>query len=588
MKFREPKGVIQEAFSLAFFASCLDEASYEYTAATYKPRVMSGRSLAIEACYIIAGIEDGVIDRARLYPVLDELRDRLTNDKVAKRLLVFPVEYYVSYTKNDSIKDIRTRLGLLRSALGQGRYRDALEDRIVDLCGSGQHKREIRESARNWITSVLGDGFSREFVRDKVSLEFFSGDAKYREPSDLKEFFSLFRAGDADFEAVFAVSDVISELTEVLPRVEMEALTRDEATAPLAARLEANDERLVLVRNIRARDVYSARDAAERLLEHLSDLFAIFHHKSRISWKSKVVVRGKENFDQLVLPSTSSIARSRDNVPKKASQKLSRQIGGLKFSDGESAGRFVSVVRLHGSAQQAASPQAQLVNLWTAMEVLVSRESESKLRAVKRCIIPFLAYGYFDRILFGLTGDLYRWDRKRTSRILKKVGSSGWSRHQKLAVVLLGGELETLRDELYNVVSGYPLLMNRCYEVSKLISCGGELLRAINSHEKRIAWQIERIYRARNAIVHDGNAPRWIDALAENAHEYLDAFIDRFLFLTSQISVVSTLDEAIAHQTKLYEDWKKLLSVHKAKSVHADSLFELCALDRHRARSSVG
>ena len=341
----------------------------------------------------------------------------------------------------------------------------------------------------------------------------------------------------------------------------------------------SDGERIVVIREVSARDQYSARTSAETRLERITDLFAIFHHKNRIKWHSEAAVR-REGTDFVVLSARSSnLARSRDNVPKKASQKLSLQIGGLNFSDRDSLGRFISVVRLHGAAQEAASSQAQLVNLWTAMEVLVSRESDSKLRGVKRCITPFLVYGYFDRLLYALAGDLYRWKRKPTSRLLGQVDLPGWPQHHKLAGALVGDTFTNVRDDLYAMLEGFPLLRNRCFQTSALISSADEMNKLIKSHEQRVLWQIERIYRSRNAIVHDGSAPSQVDALTENAHEYLDAFIDRFFILCSQMKVVTTLDEAIAYQTRLYDAWKLELGTAKKVSVELGNVRRLCALD---------
>lgn len=586
MKYKELLGVDGDARGVSFFAYCLDEALYDYTPATYKPRVMGVRSLVIEAKSIIDRVEAGTMDRNRLNSVMDELGERLQGDAVARSLLSFPVDYYTSYAKEDPLKIILVRLGLLRNALASGRYRAALQHEIVRLAQNDREKSALREAARNWISATTGLGFSKQFVHEVVSKEFFSGPAKYRESSDLAGFFGLFNREKGSFQAVFCADRVIGELNHVLSQFRCELLSSDSESFSLRERLAVGDgEELLLVRDIHARDVYSARDGAERRLEHLSDLFAIFHHKKRIKWRPEALVRGVDGDYISVFPRSSSIARSRDNVPKMASQKLALQIGELSFSDQESLGRFMSVVRLHGAAQEAASPQAQLVNLWTAMEVLVSRESDSKLKGVKRCITPFLVFGYFDKLLYRLAGDIYRWKRRQASKVFKKVDLTDLTQHQKLGAILLGGELRAVRDDLYALVSGFPLLLNRCHQVSELISDVSRLESASRAHEKRVSWQIERIYRARNSIVHDGSAPPHVDALAENAHEYLDSFIDRFFYLCSQLKVVSTLDEAIAHQTRLYEDWRKLLVASKSMKVDVQGLMRFCALDS-RIRSS--
>jgi len=582
MKFKESVGVALDAAGVKYFASCLDELLYEYTPATYKPRVMSVRSLVLESISVIDRVVAGVMDRVRLYPILDELKVRLQDDLVARSLLSFPVDYYTSYTKDEELKSIKIRLGLLLNGLAGGRYRVAVQHEVVRVCQSDREKSSIRNAAKNWVSAVEGIGFSRQYIRLKVDEGFFSGAVKFETSSDLGRFFEVFDEDRKQYEVFFVASSVISDLSDVIDKFKSEIIEpEDPIVVDLAAvNLEPGlGERLVVVRGVLARDVYSARNVGDRRLEHISDLFALFHHKNRIKWSQLAAVRVIGGSIISVSAKTSSVQRARDNLPKKASQKLALKIGELSFSDQDSAGRFVSVVRLHGAAQEAASSQAQIVNLWTAMEVLVSKETDSKLRGVKRCITPFLVYGYIDRILYALAGDLYRWKRNQISRILKRSGLSNWPQHQKLAAVLLGGALEPVRNDLYALVDGFPLLRNRVFYVSELISDVEKIGKSVKDHEQRVLWQIERIYRARNSIVHDGSAPRQVDVLTENAHEYLDAFIDRFLILCSEQKLVATLDEAIAYQTKIYDDWRKALAADKAKKVSVDDVRLFCALD---------
>jgi hypothetical protein len=194
--------------------------------------------------------------------------------------------------------------------------------------------------------------------------------------------------------------------------------------------------------------------------------------------------------------------------------------------------------------------------------------------------MPSLTYGYFDKMLYALAGDFYRWRRNGISAILAKAGFSDWSQHQKLAVVLNGGEFSSLRDDLYALAEGFPLLRNRCFLVSEAIATRARMRDRLKAHQQRLSWQIERIYRARNAIVHDGTAPGQVDSLAENAHEYVDEFIDRFLLLCAEMKFVTSIDEAIAFQTKLSFDWN--ISLQSDDPVTAENIRECCALSLRR------
>ena len=54
----------------------------------------------------------------------------------------------------------------------------------------------------------------------------------------------------------------------------------------------------------------------------------------------------------------------------------------------------------------------------------------------------------------------------------------------------------------------------------------------MEAHQKKVEWQIRRIYRTRNLIVHSGRSPIFLHALIENAHDYLDQIEPLALSLT--------------------------------------------------------
>lgn len=63
-------------------------------------------------------------------------------------------------------------------------------------------------------------------------------------------------------------------------------------------------------------------------------------------------------------------------------------------------------------------------------------------------------------------------------------------------------------------------------------------------HEKKVAWQIRRIYRTRNLIVHSGRTPQYVQALIENGHDYLDQVILTFIQMSGSDYSVRTIEQA--------------------------------------------
>ncbi|MBY3020087.1 hypothetical protein FHA56_21485 [Escherichia coli] len=82
-------------------------------------------------------------------------------------------------------------------------------------------------------------------------------------------------------------------------------------------------------------------------------------------------------------------------------------------------------------------------------------------------------------------------------------------------------------------LSQFPLLKERFEYISNLISSTDTMYQALKNHAERINWQIRRIYRTRNLIVHTGKTPSKTNVLVEHAHIYLDAVINSLIKLSS-------------------------------------------------------
>lgn len=87
----------------------------------------------------------------------------------------------------------------------------------------------------------------------------------------------------------------------------------------------------------------------------------------------------------------------------------------------------------------------------------------------------------------------------------------------------------------------------------------------ISTHNKKIQWQIRRIYRTRNLIVHSGSTPSYLPILIENTHEYLDSMINEIIQLSCGPRRISTFDQAFEFLKIKYESYLKSI-----KSINID------------------
>ena len=99
-----------------------------------------------------------------------------------------------------------------------------------------------------------------------------------------------------------------------------------------------------------------------------------------------------------------------------------------------------------------------------------------------------------------------------------------------LTAMLVLPEFDQNKTDLVNALINYPLLQYRIQHYSERFSNRSELKKVLSNHRKRLEWQIMRIYRNRNMIVHDGSHFPYIDLIVQNLHFYIDALMDTINF----------------------------------------------------------
>jgi len=341
-----------------------------------------------------------------------------------------------------------------------------------------------------------------------------------------------------------------------------------ELTGPAKSFAENNgfspndNETYITVKDIRAYDHYTARRLAEDRLDNLSDLFTLFFHKKQISWRGDVLITQCCNNEPLLVRTPKgSMEKGFDLKPDRAAKELNAFL--KKFSArGISFQKFNRVVDLHGICVSSDIAENQLVNIWTSLETIVpSHAGSSKIGVIISAISPFIAICYLQRFVERFTADLILWDKWRAKKILKKVPSSNPNFLQEKTLNLLSIDSnKAILDELYAALKDFHLLRFRAFNLSELFKNPKNLQEMIVIHQKKVAWQLRRIYRTRNLIVHSGRSLFYINTLIENGHDYLDQVLFDIMRMSCNEYRVKTLEQAFEIVKVRFQKFNNTLS----------------------------
>ena len=497
----------------------MDELLFDYSLDTHKPSALNPPFLCIEALKLIKDIDGKLIDEANLLHVLDELRWAIQNDKISKSLLDVPLEQYV-LAHEAPLSQKRLRVEVLSKTLDPNRYLEKSRSLLKNAIKENK-KKDIDSFARNFVTCLVNIGLSKAFIYKKTKEFFFIGDTPtITKPDDIELFFSEIEPTIHEFDVYFIVSDEILTVRKSIEEFSIEIL--DNMPPLLSELAEANNfipntnEALVQVRDIRSFDAYSARIKAERRIDTLKDLFTLFFHRNELRWRSTTLIsQCCTEAPSLITPPKSAMDKAFDMNPNHASKKLNWMLRNLALQFGGSFDQFNRIVDLHGICVTNEVPENQLLNLWISIETLVpSHPGKNKVVNIIDSIDPFLRLTYLRRLIDRALSDLLLWNRNITRSFLKQVPNL---KSRKAAIRLLHllalDSNQTLRSDLYTQLKDFHLLRFRLFTLSESLKSPDSVKNLLDSHSKKVSWQLRRIYRTRNLLVHAGRTPGYLPTL---------------------------------------------------------------------------
>ncbi|MBL3658816.1 hypothetical protein [Fulvivirga sediminis] len=560
----------EETEGLLFFAQRAREMLFDYTLDTFKPSALNTSLLCEELLITIKQVENANIESNNLNAILDELKWAFSKDPVAKTLIEGRQKDYIEDLDLNNRKELQTRIQLLYNKLREEKYISACQLFLTKATQNANEKKLIEQLSRQYITALIDFGYSQSYLYNKTR-EFFFGSNKINSSSDIEEFFKFFPLSNVEYDLVFIGSPMFEQVKdscegfgiEILKKIDLPGLkkwSREflDSKRPKQLYLKLNE--------INALDEQSAKEIAESRLTKISNLYAFYHHKKKLSWSNKAIICRSENnkINILLSPTTAAITKGSDNRIDKAAKKLNLILRRMVELEPDSFAKFNTVIDLHGIAITNRDHENQLLNLWIGLETLVpSQPGKTKIHSVTECLVPFLKFKYLNRIIESIGKDLVRWNRPLIEEIVETISGSKEFTDEAFFQLIALAEYEDQRRKIYQELGSEILLRYRLFTFSQHFKSGKNLKSLIDNHEKKVIWQIRRVYRARNLIVHSGRHPRNIETLIENLHTYLDTFLNHLVDMVVNDLQVTSIGQAIKEVKLLTEYHDRILTDNK-------------------------
>ncbi|MEQ5837580.1 hypothetical protein [Marinobacter sp. NFXS9] len=570
MKFRTLKNWqnLEQLEGLVFFVQLLEELLFDYSLDTYKPSAMNSSTLCLETLELIKDIENEVIDQANLPHVLEELAMNLKRDEIVQSLMDIDIDSVCSQILNadTNLYQIKVTVQIIYSQIRLPLYKEKNENLLFEAVRNGREKNRIRGLTRSYVSSLITLGYSNQYLYAVTRRIFHWGDSKIHQPEDVRLFFNVVKGDPIEYQVLFKGDSLFLEIADSCEKLDI-SISRDvpaEMENHLNAKnfsLDGGEDVYLICEKVSSLDVFSARESVERRLDRLSALTNIFHHKQVPSWsKGALLINKSVNSSRMVPASRNPMHMCSDRRSNDAANDLYKFIENFSLAEKQSFQKYTRAVELHALALRSDSPENQLLNLWVSLETITPgklNRNKAKINNIIDSTLPFLSLTYLHSLTDRLVQDFKLWNARETFSLLKPV--PGESDRERLIKLLVLPQYEDQKHLLYKSLGDFHLLRNRAHYFSENLSSTKKIKGIIDNHWLRVSWQIRRIYRARNQIVHAGHTPAHINILIKNVHDYLDVVMGRIADLAADGDKINTLDQAYRYVELFYKDFRASL-----------------------------
>ncbi|MDD1778273.1 MAG: hypothetical protein LUQ65_08900 [Candidatus Helarchaeota archaeon] len=600
---------------LILFAQSLDEGLFHFTIDSYKPPLYNVHGILNELYNRLIKSNQLKLNissiKKNIKPICDEFSYKLSKDETAQNLLK---EIYgeqglklIQYNIHNwtSLEDYFVFIDSLNELFDET-YLENLKKELVETVDQATDFEKIINLSRLFISELSLKGFSREYMYH-TTISYFFKDNKFLNTGDIKQYvkdyFSLYPDEKIKYDVIFRVSDEFKFISEYF-KIESSkpGLKKNFYTETPEPRSDDRFEKLFLtgkyeglepkyryfleVKEVNAFDPYSAREDAKFELGFLNNFIAYSTYYINLKWDSISLVYSAGKPPYVTERSVSPLAKNKKfdyyyqesikKIPSLDLSKVCEKKESVVFVDLEASGySLFKSLSLHRSAIDAVNTENQFLNVWIGLETLLPIEKMfRKYSAFSETYLPLLNRRYVNKLINEFLSNLDFLLGGRLDEFFSgfPIQFNDRTNFEKCSMLI------AVRDDTVNLtelairkIGRNPLLIYRLKELHEQLSCGEAILTTIDNHNRRVLWHIERLYRARNFLMHQGERMGDLDGLLENLNFYYHTILDLIEEVAIQYEHITSLESVYNWVNIEHLAHRKFLESNKGTYINYDN-----------------
>lgn len=583
---RPPKNFTynKDTSNLFLFYQRINEALFDYAPDSYKAPILNTRLLCDEAytTYLLLDSANSVDKYYNKYisTIISELIELLTKDQIAKKLLDGRYDTIVGNLEKSvrNQKKFKSTIRNLNNYLGERKYYDAVVETLSCKIKEEKNQQEIIRLAELWICEICNLGYSKQHVYN-ITNSFFSS-REITSPSVIDDFFKQFNFKKIKWQLLtFADKKLVAYINGLQKTLKNNRVNVEEfGTDPLKNLIQQSEYRKMtwFFNDLRALQELQKVDCIKCTSEAMDPYIAMQQLQKYIKTLS-IFVTNYDNEDKKLYPYNvclnymkqgiivqSPIDRRMKTYSQSYLNNTLKIINSLRVSE-KVLNKIIKVLEYHSDAISQKSANKYVIStLWTALETLLIDGSMtgSKGDVVKDALIEIIQRTYLIKRLKYLQDDFIRNIKAYNEDLIEKYHL------EKIDIfieVLFDDSKSTRVQEIQATLEKNPLLRTRVYMiVQNELGNAEKIQKFLDKHREKINYQIDRIYRNRNFLIHAAQEMNYQDSIVECLHYYVD-FVINYIFAKAEsgdviMDVYDVIEEArddnLAHSQLLQKEKK--------------------------------
>lgn len=540
-------------------------------------------------------VEKGLVSPKTLIDPVRELATSLLSDPVAKGIFGNDMDEYINLfykfesSSIDKIRSLSNSARYIYQILAKY-YKIRLENEIIGLFDEEGNESRVKYLLNAYLSYIINRGYSRQYVNSRLEQVFFSKDIKRFDKNKFREFFRSFSFKDRNFTIWIPIYGAAKSFIKHIDLRSYRSLSFHQLPQSLQSIINNNagfsDQDEYISVSMNEKDAWKAAESANLVLRIFRSVTVLNNTGYNLKSRSYIFVVDNQSHILISVPNENfSVQRIEPTITQRGAIRIrdaARKVFGNFQTD--STQRIISSAESVLLAKGAASAESQLVQIWSAAEVLLGDppDDSSRISYYSTKLSSCICLNYAWRYTKAVADEIQKHGRNHFNDIIDSSGiDKSVSSHTQTIALLFDDKINIHLNKFVNSLSFNPGLTNLVVETVERFGTPEALLNSYRDHERRVMWQICRIYRARNEFIHTGRSPQFTEGFARNCYEYYGTALQAILHVSDRIKERTTLD-VIIDSMQLAFDAKKgrLEKLRKIKGGGSEARF-LAHFDRH-------